>query len=356
MKRYFLLILIVVLSACGDSKPNTPQLAAPPTRTPAPAASESDTVVAGLDVISLRPALESFLAASGEIAPLDQTITFMQMVAAPDSCLNDALDGDQFDALFTLGAIHWPMADFSAWQAAADAFPEADLIQQINALAPDLAPLLPEGELLRVCVIPVPHLERTEIDPQVTPAPGLRFVNHWIALKDLNAVALRGNAILVTCSAGADCLDDVRVELIRAASMAYQERVAGVELPALALLDRMVYEGRADDYVQRVEPGHEFEWNEGLSAADEENVWHSMRFSLTEDTFRYAFINDYLYGTYGSSRYPAWGGMVIGDRIVQMYLSQHPDLAWTDLVAVPPQELFEASGYDPDLMLFNLSR
>jgi len=345
MTRVFRLVLlaVVLLSACGSPENPAPKLSAPPTRTPIAAEVATRAPAANqIEVISLRGKVADFLATADTVPALEQTITFMEMVSGA-GCLGSMQESDlQFQALFAVAGIRWPIADFTAWRQAVEAFPEAELIQQVTAQLQKVKDALPLAAPLRVCLIPVPE----------PPAPGEsgqigRSFMYVVALNDLNTLALAGDLMLVTCSAGGGCLDDVPVELTRGYSYTYQQHQTGMRLETMTLLDRMVFEGRANDFTLRLFPEAAFPWTDALTSEDEAKAWRRLRRALDSDEYRYDFMYDLLYGYYGDPNYPVWGGVYVGDQIVQAYRAQNPELSWTQLAAIPPEQLFTESGYDP---------
>ncbi len=346
-KIIWIAITAIVLSACGGAKSESPKLSAPPTRTPAPSLPAEDTAAdpqASLEVISLGEAINQFLARSAEITPLDQAITFMQTVgnSAP-GCLN----ADQFELFTELAALHFPVMDLTAWQTSAQSFPAAALEQGIAAAAADVPDLLPaDGSTLRVCLFPMPHIDMPVGE---LPAQGRRLLPHMAAMSDLNAIALDGSTLLVLCSAGEGCLDDLPLHMERAFGLAYQLRLSGASLPQLPLLSRLIFEGRADNFVVRRDPTATFAWDGALTPEGEESYWRLFRHLLQDDNeFYYDSMTNIVYGVYANNgQFPVWGGMYVGDQIVRAYLDKFPATSWPDLAALDPGVLLEESGYGP---------
>lgn len=340
-------LAILLIAGCGGGEKETPGLSVPPTRTPAPAGQADQTAAPAqkpFEIISMGETVNQFLARSTAISPLDQAITFIQTTSenAPD-CLKE----QQFDLFFELAALRFPIMDLSAWQISAENFPLDALEQGIAAVVADVPELMPtDPAVLRVCLIPLPYIGQPVGEPSVQIR---RQRPHMAAMGDLNAVALDGSTVLVLCSAGEDCLDDLPLHVERALSMAYQLRLSGETLQDIPPLSRLVYEGRADNFAVRRDPAIRFPWDTALTLEDEAYYWQLFRHALLDDgLYGYESITNMVYGVYTNERqFPAWGGLYVGDQIVRAYLDQFPDTSWFDLVALDPVDLFEVSGYNP---------
>ncbi|NLX08631.1 MAG: DUF2268 domain-containing protein [Chloroflexi bacterium] len=341
-------LVVIMLGACGSEDVGTQSLVAVPTRTPAPQAEPAqDASTERVQIISLRDDLAAFLAQSGELPLLDQAFAFIKSVgAAPGECFGGPTRVDfGFQALFELSAVQWPITDFSTWQAAVEVFPEAELIEGVAAAVAPLADLLPAESTLTICLVPVPPApDMPSLEP--TTNAGWRMLPRAVAYNDLNVLALDGEHLLVTCSAGPDCLDDLPPQIARGLGFMYQQQVAGKALEQMVLLEQMIFEGRANELVRALYPDARFAWADILTAEQAQQHWSRIRSILDYGMFSLTSDFDVVYGYIGDDLRPAWGGMYLGDQIVRAYRARHPDVAWPELAALSVEAVLAGSGYD----------
>lgn len=109
------------------------------------------------------------------------------------------------------------------------------------------------------------------------------------------------------------------------------------------LMDRLIFEGKADSFAHLVYPQVRAPWTNALSEKEERKQWE--RISAQRDSTDSLLKSNYMVGDNEGT--PTWTGYTIGYHIVQSYLETHPDVsiqAWTEL---SPEELLAQSGY-PD--------
>lgn len=107
------------------------------------------------------------------------------------------------------------------------------------------------------------------------------------------------------------------------------------------LIDRIIFEGKADSFAHLVYPAVTPPWTDALEAEEEQEQWQ--RILSQQDETNALVKSSYMVGNEDDT--PTWTGYTIGYRIVQSYLDTHPDVsipAWTEL---SPEELLAQSGY-----------
>ncbi len=331
------LVPVFVLSACSSGDQETaPRLAAPPTRTPLPTVDVTQTAVpgAGLEVelVSLRDEVQAFLDASQEASPIDRPVLFEQYVtdARPACVAASYYPGVQPLQLFDLNLVS---LDLNTWVQTVQIFPADAMIDSIRETLVEADGRLPFGETLRVCILPVPSDQL----PQDQPNGGV------------GAEVLADNLLIVWCSGGDYCLTRLPIEVLYAYAYAYQIGQTGLTNADVPLLHFMIYNARAEDFVQQVYPATTFPWANALTPEQEATLWGQMHDYLAT-TYRdypdYRKIERFLYGR-GTEQYPTWGGLYIGSQIVRAYRASHPGVSPVDLMNLPPQTLLDESGYAP---------
>lgn len=107
------------------------------------------------------------------------------------------------------------------------------------------------------------------------------------------------------------------------------------------LLDRLIFEGKADSFAHVVYPSIEVPWVNALTPEEERVQWEEMlRFGSTTDPL---VKNSLMVGEYEGT--PTWAGYTIGYHIVQSYLTSHPEVSIQSWTALPADEILHQSGY-----------
>jgi hypothetical protein len=337
------LLLITLLSACGGENGNDTALETVPTRTAPPAASvDAQDADAPYRIVSLREPVAGFFAA--DVGVLDQSGEFLQrMINAGSPCFTESLNpGEQFQVLYDLRYLNFPMLDLDPWITAEAVFPEAELTQAVAAVLDGLADMLPQDRVLGVCLIPVPHItmpehpgvDWRESSPRVT------------ALDDLTVFAQDGATLIVAC-ASESCVEEVPVAVTRAVAVAWQLDRAYSDLAGLPMDQRMIVEARADvftltRYPEAVLPWRAIDPNEDRLL----NTWLWIGNALEDPNAVLALTHNLLYGEriWDDGVFQVWGGMYLGGQIVDAYTASHPDLAWEDLAALDAKTIIVDSG------------
>ena len=341
-----LIALSILLAACGSGSDSTPpKLAALPTRTPAPV---TPTPTAGsvqpVRVLSMGDAFAHFLDRAGTLNPLDQKIDFIsQMQTENGDCFSAQRSGGaDYPLITTLTTIALPVMDQTAWRDAIAALPDTALAEQVVALFGQWSAEMPLPRPVTACLLPIPQMDRPaetdRFNTDVLPLP--------LAFDPLNVILAKGDLMWITCSAGPACLDQLEPELARGYALAYQYQKQGVTISSADVLTRVIDEGRASVYARTVDPAASFRWDAGLSAEDEFMIRRQLYYASQGTPF-YGASNDMIvFGRMDRVAFPPWGGLIVGEKIVNLYLEQYPGLVWTELAALPATLIVEASGYD----------
>jgi len=338
--RALILALVLVtaaagLSACGGEDESGAELEAIPTRTPVSVTSTPEAIQpsVAVEVISLRDEIDAFLAASETASAVDRIDLFDEHVIQP---VGECLSGEFYPGMLPLEMLPFNLTSIpmGGWREATDIFPEEDLIASVAETIGAAAALLPTERAITVCVMPMPLFAAPED----------------MANRGLGDQALGGDRLIVTCAAGALCLERVRPDVAHAYSMAYQMDRAGVTALETSLLAYAILYGRGEDFVRQMMPDATFRWDGALTPEQEIDVWARMQEYL-DTTYQvypgYRNVDRFLYGEPGNDRYPVWAGAYIGGRIVRAYRERHPDISVAELAVLDPKTLLAESGYTP---------
>ncbi len=337
MRRLGALFLIgaVLLGACGGQIEEAPPLLAPPTRTAVPATvtpSEADYLSA-LTVETLADEVRAFLSEAINASALERPVLFEQYVLAPRP---ECFDGDYLvpDAGASLLAeMHLTLVPLEAWRGLADIFPAELLQTDVEEAFVRAAELLAPQNHLRVCLFPAPPWG----EPQRMEHGGLdvRVLGH--------------DLVLVACAGAELCLDDLPFMFTYAYHYAQQLAYTPRTVEDMSLLEFAIFNARATDFALTLYPDATFPWTVDISPEDEAEVWAAMqRYQdvTSGETVEARQLDRVLYGK-NTSRYPDWGGMIVGWHIVQAFRANHPDVSLADLAAMPAAEVLARSGYAP---------
>lgn len=104
-------------------------------------------------------------------------------------------------------------------------------------------------------------------------------------------------------------------------------------------LEYMISEGQADAFAKSLFPGLQPQWLRAFTECEETDVWDKLKpvlFSTDRDGF-----TKYMFGE-EESGLPWCTGYTVGHLMVSRYLELHPNLSFTDLIAVHPREIWNA--------------
>jgi hypothetical protein len=353
----FVLLMVLVLAACGGDEIVGPELATLPfetgnTFTATPAAvsvADQGAAMARLDVVSLRDNVQAFLIGTETTEFMSWTDLFVREVIAP---AGDCMTPDLWARLEPAQLFRWQAPRLppdwrgsaynsinliEPWQTVTDEFREDAMLTQASQALDDAAALLPRDDGFLVCVMPAL--------PAVFPGQDVDTVPN----NGVSTVLLNTESLLLRCGMGEECLPAVPSQVAFGYALAYQLRgQPGLEVP---LLHWIVHTGRAAAVVRDLYPTLAFPWSEGLTPEQVVTVTERV-----DDYAMATYRSDYrgnsevaqvLFGNPDNVRYPLWGGLYLGDQIVQAYRAAHPDLSLVELMDVPPETLIEDSGYQP---------
>ncbi len=338
-----LVILLLLLAACGSDERDTPNLAAPPTRTAIPPTATTEIISdpgaepgTNVLVISMLPEVNAFLTAAEAASPLDRPTLFDQHIAQarPDCVTPSYYPGVQPLEMFG-PALDLVSLDLAAWRSAEAIFPEAELRTAINDMLQRAEEVFPVEPDIRICILPIPG--RTA--PQEAPNGGV------------DAQVLGGDLVLAWCSAGDYCLPYFGQQIAYTYHYAYQISQAGLTIDDMTLLNMAIFNARASDFTRHLYPEASFPWENALTPEQESKLWADMSpyFAITyQDYPDYRKIDRFLYGYTNPELYPAWGGLFLGEQILSAYRESHPEVTLAELAALSPQTVLEESGYAPE--------
>ncbi len=348
MRRLGALILMVavVLSACGGQIEEAPSLVAPPTRTVVPATGtpSADDYLTYLTFASLQDNVGAYVDAAETISAVDRAAFFEQYVLAPHpECFNgDYLTPDAGAALMQqLHLTRVPQefwTDFlSAWREQTNDFPVDVLQEHVEQAFVQAAKALPPQGTLRVCLFPSPA-QRFGDTAEL-------FTKH----KGLEVYVLGRDLLFLACAGGDPCLQDLPFVFAYAYHYTQQLHATPHTVDDMSLLEFAIYNGRATDFALELYPEASFLWTAELSPEDEAEVWAAIQRyqDVTPGaTVEARQLDRVLYGRH-TSHYPDWGGMIVGVHIVQAFRANNPDVSLAELAAMSATEVLERSGYAP---------
>jgi len=110
------------------------------------------------------------------------------------------------------------------------------------------------------------------------------------------------------------------------------------------LLSSLVNEGLADSFARQLFPQAQPIWIDALSPAEVARQWQEIRLFLDNpdpggDLYRRFFFGDPALGT------PVFTGYTLGFRIVQSYLTRHPEEEMVRWILKSPMEIFNDSDF-----------
>ncbi|WP_119067126.1 hypothetical protein [Aggregatilinea lenta] len=339
------LVLALGVAGCGGTE-DAPKLVAIPTRTPVPATEEAAGEVQDTaTVVSLDPALRAFLGVAMDASPLDRLDLFREQVMGPEAACFDGSFWPDWNPEQLLGSegIGLVSMDLQRWLDLLDAFPNDTAVSTIEDALAQMQAVLPMEQSFTFCLLPLPlHMWSgapvpedqepvSEVQSQIL-APNLEFVT-------------------VICTGNDICLDRLSIESMHAYGMLYQAFHSGKNGVETSLLDMMVRSARSAYLTRQVQPDAVFPWDGALTPDQEATLWASIQDTLAVTYGDYPAsrsIDRFLQGTSNTARYPMWGGLYLGDRIVQTYISSHPDVSLVELLTLDPEALLADSGYAPE--------
>lgn len=332
-----LIVLSVVLSACGGETESAPALSAPATRTPAPVVDRAAPVdtLAQLEVVSLRESLLAFFDNTADVGPLEHSIVFDQQVSAPHQgcATSEFYPGLQLVALMDGYGLDLVRTDLAGWRVVVEDFDEELLEEALREALARAVEEVPMTGPLRVCMLPVPPARNRQ---------GETF-------DFFHAEVIDRDAILVACSNAEFCVDTMGGQVVYAYHYAYQLSTVTYDFGAMPLMDMAIFLARADDLALALYPDAQFAWHVELDPLEIPDVWGQMQEYASTTYADYPDnrkIDRLLYGA-GTGGYPEWGGMVIAQQVIDAFHANNPGVTYLALANMAAQDVVQDSGYEP---------
>jgi uncharacterized protein YjaZ len=276
-----------------------------------------------ITIVPVYEGMASYVEAARTAPPSDLGALFQAHVVTPywASCAA----GGEYTAL-AQQAVASPITDLSGLAEAVAGLTRAELRQELQAAFETVSALLP-GPHTTVCVLAA--------DPQQTL---VRDSLHGI----LGFAAGAGKIWLQITAEG-----EWREWLAYVFAHEYHHSVWTARHFAPArpfdLIRYLVFEGRADAFARLAYPDRRAPWTDALTPAQEAAVWKAMQPHLQTTSF--PVMRSFIFG--GNSHMPRWAGYTVGFRLVQAFLTRHPDWSVERWTALDGHELLKESGYAP---------
>jgi uncharacterized protein YjaZ len=276
-----------------------------------------------LTIVPVYEGMASYVEAARTASPDDWGELFNKHVVTPywDRCAA----GGEYIAL-AQQAVASPITDLSGLSQAVTGLMRADLRRDLQAAFETVSALLP-GPHTTVCILAA--------DPQQT---FVRDSLHGV----LGFAAGAGKVWLQMTPEGA-----WREWLAYVFAHEYHHSVwtARHFTPArpFDLIRYLVFEGRADAFARLAYPDRQAPWTDALTPAQEAAVWKAMQPHLQTTSF--PVMRRFIFG--GNGQIPRWAGYTVGFRLVQAFLTRHPDWSVDRWTALDGHELLKESGYAP---------
>ncbi len=337
-------LALIVLAACGGGEETSPQLAAPPTRTPQPPTATPSIAdeVAEVNIVPLDGYVTNFLDMSANVSALDRTQVFEEQVLNKVPECTRATYYPEMQPLELIN-LDFVSLDLDTWRASVESLPGDALVATIRDTLAQAFTLLPPVDPLTVCILPTPPPRSRDPQGQQEDQP----------LQDggLSVTPLSSSLLVVTCNGGDACLDAVPRLVATNYHIAYQIGQEGLTYDKVPLLSFMLYTTRAADFVHLLYPDAPPDpWANALPPDQEATLWDAMQPYLDvtyTDRATNQKIERYLYGRDNSPDYPLWGGLFIGSQIVRAYRASHPAVTVPELASLSPSVVLQNSGYAP---------
>ena len=109
-----------------------------------------------------------------------------------------------------------------------------------------------------------------------------------------------------------------------------------------SLVDSLIFEGLAEHFREQVLHSGHAPWTQVLNENEARKVLaklsenHSIE-SIDQNLRKAVF--------FGNDKYALWSGYSIGYQIVMSFLQENPRMAWPEIMAVPPKEIFNCFDF-----------
>lgn len=332
-----MLVLIMLLSACGGGAESGPQLAAPPTRTPAPptATPEPEDTLALLEVVPMRDTMLAFFESIADVGPMEYSMVFDQIVPVqlPECANSTFFPGFQLVSFMDDYGLDLIRVDMEAWLTAADNFDDEVFeagLREALARAVDEVPMV---HPMRFCVLPVPPGQNREGE----------VFDFFVA------DSIDRGLIIVACSNAEYCAQTMGGQVVYEYLYNYQLQNVDYDIAGMPLMDMAIFLARADDLALALYPEVQFPWHIDLDPAEEPDIWGQMQQYAATTYADYPDsrkINRLLYGE-GAGMYIDWGGMEVARQVIAAFHAQNPGVTYEALANMATQDVIQDSGYVP---------
>ena len=101
-----------------------------------------------------------------------------------------------------------------------------------------------------------------------------------------------------------------------------------------SLLDSLIFEGLAEHFREHVLQGPKANYVTAVSKAECQKHFRALQSSLSQTDMHFAVFFDQE-----SLQYPHWLGYSLGYHIVESFLKQNPNLPWSQIMQIKPEEI-----------------
>ncbi|MCD4684518.1 MAG: DUF2268 domain-containing protein [Anaerolineae bacterium] len=340
-KRWWVLgvlVMVVLLSACGGGEDSTPELASPPTRTPAPPTETPapEDALGQLEVVSLRASMLEFFEGTADVGALEYSIVFDRIVPVqhPECANSGFYPGFQLVSLLDGYGLEMVSVDLDAWYTVVEAFDDAVFEAGLREVLERTVEAVPMTQPVRFCVMPVPPRQNREGE----------IFDIFVA------DSIDRGVIIVACSNAAYCVETMGGQVVYEYHYNYQLMNAEYDIAAMPLMDMAIFLARADDLALTLYPDTQFPWHIELDPAEELDIWDQMQqyaattYADYPDNYK---IDRLLYGQ-GTGMYVDWGGMDVARQVIAAFHAQNPGVTYAALANMASQDVVQDSGYVPE--------
>lgn len=106
------------------------------------------------------------------------------------------------------------------------------------------------------------------------------------------------------------------------------------------LLDSIIFEGLAENFVQCVIKNKLSPWSKTLNLKQSKKYFKKLKENLDSKD-----INIYKSIFFKGEEYPLWAGYAIGYNIVKRFLDNHPKYSWSKIIKLRPQDILDKSNF-----------
>ena len=108
-----------------------------------------------------------------------------------------------------------------------------------------------------------------------------------------------------------------------------------------ALIDSLIFEGLADNFIQHFCHEKLPPWSKALSLKESKKFFKKIKNLLSLRSYK---IHCQVF--FENKKYPLWTGYSIGYQIVKSFLKKYKHLGWRKIMKLNPEEILEKSGFE----------